>query len=153
MNPQEVFCPNMDCPARGQKGKGNIGVQSQQEKRYVCHECGKTFSARKGSMLYRLHTDASTVMLVITLLVYGCPVQAIVKAFGIDERTVRNWWKRAGKHCEGVHEAQVGSRQMDLGQVQADEIKAKTQHGSFWMAMAMMVETRLWLGGGGQRAA
>lgn len=147
MNPQEIFCLNLDCPARGQKGKGNIGVQSQQDKRYICQECGKTFSARKGSIFYRLHTEPKTVLLVIALLVYGCPLQAIVKAFGFDERTVRNWWQRAGRHCEGVHAAQVGSRQMDLGQVQADEIKGKTQQGSFWMALAIMVPTRLWLGG------
>ncbi len=147
MNPPEVFCPNLACHARGQKGKGNIGIQSQQEKRYICHECGKTFCARKGSIFYRLHTDAQTVLLVIALLVYGCPLQAIVKAFGFDERTVRNWWQRAGRHCEGVHAAQVGSHPMDLGQVQADEIKSKTQQGSFWMALAMMVPTRLWLGG------
>ena len=31
--------------------------------------------------------------------------------------------------------------------VQADEIKAKTQHGPIWVAMAMMVSTGLWLGG------
>jgi transposase-like protein len=147
MNPQEVFCPNLACHARGQKGKGNIGIQSQQDKRYICHECGQTFCARKGSIFYRLHTDAQTVLLVIALLVYGCPLQAIVKAFGFDERTVRNWWQRAGRHCEGVHAAQVGSRQWDLGQVQADEIKGKTQQGSFWMALALMVPTRLWLGG------
>jgi hypothetical protein len=36
---------------------------------------------------------------------------------------------------------------LDLGQVQADEIKVKKQRGSAWMAMAMMVSTRLWLGG------
>lgn len=81
-------------------------------------------------------------MLVIALLVYGCPVQAIVKAKGFHERTVCNWWKRAGKHCEGVQAAQVSGRQMDLGQAQADEIKGKTQQGSFWLAMVMMVETR-----------
>ena len=37
MNPENVFCPNLDCPARGQ----------------------------------------------------------VVKAFGFDERTVKNWWQRA----------------------------------------------------------
>jgi hypothetical protein len=36
---------------------------------------------------------------------------------------------------------------LDLGQVQADEIKVKTQGGSMWMGMALMVRTRLWLGG------
>jgi hypothetical protein len=34
-----------------------------------------------------------------------------------------------------------------LQQVQADEIKVKVQGGSIWMALAMMVPTRLWLGG------
>jgi hypothetical protein len=29
---------------------------------------------------------------VVTLLAHGCPVQAIVAAFGFDERTVADWW-------------------------------------------------------------
>ena len=76
---------------------------------------------------------------------YGCPVQAIVQAFEIDERTVRNWWRRAGLHCQAFHECMLDQNKLELGQVQADEIKAKTQKGSIWMAMAMMVSTRLWL--------
>lgn len=147
MNPHRVFCLNLDCPARGQLGKGNIGVQSQQEKRYICHECGQTFSATKGIIFYWLHTDPQTVLQVIALLVYGCPLQAIVKAFGFDERTVKGWWQRAGRHCQAVHAERVGGRPLDLGQVQADEIKAKTQRGSLWIALAMMVSTRLWLDG------
>jgi hypothetical protein len=35
----------------------------------------------------------------------------------------------------------------DLGQVQADELRVKKQGGIVWMALAMMVQTRLWLGG------
>jgi IS1 family transposase len=37
----------------------------------------------------------------------------------------------------------------DLGHVQADEVRIKTQCGILWMAMAMamVVDTRLWLGG------
>jgi transposase-like protein len=34
-----------------------------------------------------------------------------------------------------------------LEQVQADEIKAKTQKGTLWMAFAVWVSTRLWMGG------
>src|SRR5258708_31820812 len=36
---------------------------------------------------------------------------------------------------------------MDLQQVQADEIRVKTERGVCWMAVAIMVSTRLWLGG------
>jgi transposase-like protein len=147
MNPQNVFCPNIDCPARGQQDKGNISIHSQADRRYKCAECGATFSATKGSLFYRLKTDSITVMLVLTLMAYGCPRKAIVKAFGFDERTIKKWWLRAGEHCEAIHEQIVGQSQLDLEHVQADEIKAKTQGGSVWMAFAMMVSTRLWLGG------
>jgi transposase-like protein len=147
MNPHTVFCPNLSCPARGQQGKGNVGVHSEIEHRYICHECDATFSATKGTIFYRLRTDAVTVMLVITLMAYGCPVPAIVKAFGFDERTVKSWWQRAGVHCQAVHEEMVEQQQLDLKQVQADEIKVKMQGRSVWMALAMMVDTRLWLTG------
>ncbi len=41
----------------------------------------------------------------------------------------------------------MGQSQLELQQVQADEIKVKAQGMSFWMALAMMVPSRLWLGG------
>jgi transposase-like protein len=147
MNPQELFCPNMDCPARGQKGKGNIQIHSQKDKRCVCKVCEQTFAVTTGTIFYRLRHAPELVMQVITLLAYGCPVQAIVKAFGLDERTVGNWHRRAGQHCQQVHEHLVERSQHDLKQVQADEIKVKTQRGTFWMALAIWVPTRLWMGG------
>jgi transposase-like protein len=147
MNPQEIFCPNMLCPARGQTGKGNIHVHSQKEKRFICDVCRETFTTSKGTIFYRLRHDPKIVMCVIILLAYGCPLQAIVKAFDLDERTVRNWHERAGKHCQQVHEKMVEQSQQDLQQVQADEIKVKSIMGCYWMALAMAVPTRLWLGG------
>ncbi len=147
MNPHEVFCPNMECPARGQIGKGNIHVHSQKDKRFLCEVCQETFTTSKGTIFYRLRHDPKTVLCVIILLAYGCPVQAIVKAFGLDERTVSDWHERAGKHCQRIHEQMVEKSQQDLQQVQADEIKVKTLFGTYWMALAMAVPTCLWLGG------
>jgi len=85
-------------------------------------------------------------VLVVTLLAHGCPVQAIVAAFGFDERTVAAWWARSGRQGQTVHEYLV-EQPRDLGQVQADELRVKKQGGIVWMALAMMVKTRLWLGG------
>ena len=121
MNPDEIFCPNMECPARGQTGKGNIHVHSQKDKRFICAVCQETFTASKGTIFYRLRHDPKTVLCVMILLAYGCPVQAIVKAFGLDERTVSNWHERAGKHCQSIHEHMVEKSQQDLQQVQADD--------------------------------
>lgn len=147
MNLENIFCPNDDCPARGQIGEGNIHSHSLKEKRCRCTECGKTFAIAKGTPFYRLRTDPQIVIWVIVLLTYGCPLPAIVKAFGLDERTVKNWYQRAGTHCETVHDHVVGQAQLDLKQVQMDEIKAKIYNGYIWIAMAIMVGPRLWLGG------
>src|SRR5215813_5208833 len=123
MDPTTVFCPNRHCPARGQTGRGNIGIHSQKEQRFICHECHKTFSATTGTVFYRLRTAAETVSLVVMLLAHGCPVQAIVAAFGFDERTIEAWWARSGRQGQMVHEYLV-EQPRDLGQVQADELCA-----------------------------
>lgn len=146
MNPQSQFCPNSACPARGQVGQDNIVVHSRKGQRYTCKQCGKTFSARTGTAVYRVHKPLAMVVQVLTLLAYGCPVQAIVMAFGLDERTVSSWHQRAGQHGERMHEYLVQVPR-DLGQVQADELRVKTQRGIVWVAMALQVSTRLWLGG------
>jgi transposase-like protein len=146
MDPTTVFCPNGHCPARGQTGQGNIGIHSRKEQRFICHECHKTVSATTGTVFYRLRTAAETVVLIVTLLAHGCPVQAIVAAFGFDERTIADWWARSGRRGQAVH-AYLVEQPRDLGQVQADELRVKKQGSIVWMAMAMMVQTRLWLGG------
>ena len=145
MDPQSVFCPNLDCPARGHVGKGNIGIHSRKERRYICHLCHKTFSATKDTPFYRLRQTEAQVTLVVTLLAHGCPPQAIVAAFGLDERTVWDWQQRAGQHCEAVQQHLV-EQPRDLGHVQVDELRVKQQGQIVWVAMAVQVATRLWLG-------
>jgi hypothetical protein len=130
----------------GQMGQGTIGIHSRKDRRFICTQCCQTFSATKGTVFYRLRTSADTVVLVVTWLAPGCPVQAIVAAFGVDERPVADWWARSGHQSQAVHEYLV-EQPRDLGQVQADELRLKKQGGIVWMALAMMVKTRLWLGG------
>jgi transposase-like protein len=147
MNPQTQFCHNQDCPARGQVGQGNIRVHSRAKQRYQCTTCCQSFAATKGTPFYRLRTAAEVVTVVLTLLSHGCPIQAIVAAFGLDERTVAAWLTRAGQHCQQVHQHVVQQAQVDLQHVQADELWVKLVGRRVWMAMAMAVPSRLWLGG------
>jgi hypothetical protein len=97
MNASQVFCPNS-----------------------TCKTCGKTSSVYAGTMFEGLRKPKTLIVIVVTLLAYGCPIQAIVQAFGLDERTVASWRDRAGKHCQQVHQAVVHQGQLDLVQVQAD---------------------------------
>ncbi len=136
----------MACPARGQLGEGNIRIHSRKPARYRCTVCHTTFSHRAGTIFFRRRTDEQTITQVVTLVSHGCPVPAIEAAFDVQAQTVREWVDAAGTHAEAVHHAEV-VQPRDLVQVQADEIHVKTQAGVLWMAMAMMVSTRLWLGG------
>jgi len=75
-------------------------------------------------MMEGLRKPTELIVIVITLLTYGCPIQAIVHAFGLDEQAA-----------------------LDLVHVQADEMRVKGRRMTAWMGLAMMVSTRLWLAG------
>lgn len=147
MNSQRVFCPNPACPATGRTGAGNINIHDRQKRRYRCTVCRKAFSERKGTAFYRLRKPPELVVTVLTLLAYGCPLVAIVQAFGLAEQTIQTWLARAGQHCEQVHAALV-EQPRELGEVQCDEIRVKVRHQVVaWLALALQPATRLWLGG------
>lgn len=142
MRPELAVCPNSACGA-----SDHIGVHSLRERRYKCHTCGKTFAETCGSPFYGLKRPLRMVLLVLALLAGGCPVPAIVFAFGLDERTVADWQRKAGRHAKAVQEQVVCQGQVDLGQVQADELYVKTQGGTLWMATALSVFSRLFVWG------
>jgi transposase-like protein len=146
MRSPDVFCPNMDCPARGQTGQGNIRGHGKTRPRFKCQVCNKTFSARAGTPFFRRRTDETVITQVVTLVGHGCPIPAIEAAFDLQAQTVREWVEASGQQCERLHHDQV-VQPRDLMHVQADEIRLKTQAGVLWMALALMVTTRLWLGG------
>ncbi len=147
MNPQEQVCHNPQCWVYGRVGAGQIVIHSRKERRYRCKRCGTTFSATTGTALYRIHHPHALVVIVVTLLAYGCPVQAIVAAFALDERTVADWQRRAGRQSQRVHQHLVQAGAVTLGQVQADELRVRIVGGIAWLAMSISVTSRLWLGG------
>lgn len=147
MNPETQFCHNLDCPARGQVGQGTITIHSRKQARYRCRTCRKTFAATTGTPFFGLKVALDVVTLVMVLLSHGCPVQAIVAAFGLDERTVANWLVRSGQHTQRVHQHLLAQQPLELGHVQADELWVKLVGRKLWQAMAIAVPSRLWLGG------
>src|SRR6185437_9020222 len=120
MDPRDPFCPNPRCPARGQTARGNIHVHSYPQRRDRCTTCRKTFAATTGTPSYRLHTDPAVFVRVITPPAHGCPAQAVVAAFGLDERTVAAWQDKAGHHARAVHHHFLNASVADLQHVQAD---------------------------------
>lgn len=146
MDPQSQFCPNLQCAMRGVVGGEHLRIHSRKDNRYRCRSCGRTFSGRSNTAFYRLRYPEAQVEQVITLLGYGCPLVAIVMAFGLDERTVLGWSKRAAKASMGVQQHYV-QRLRAIHEVQCDEMRVRIQAGIVWMALAMESKTRLWLAG------
>ena len=141
LDPKLMTCPNCSKEER-------IGVHSHQERRCICHACGVTFAETKGTIFFYLHYPIWVVVLVLTLLAYGCPPAAIVAAFFLDERTVAAWHNKAGKHGKRVQDEVVCNGEVELGQVQADELCVNVQGSKkVWVATAMSVFSRLFLWG------
>jgi transposase-like protein len=147
VDPTQAFCHNPDCAASGKVDQGNIKVHCHKTRRFRCTTCRKTFAATTGTPFYRLHKETGLFVCVITLLTHGCPPQAIVAAYGLDERTAADWYDKSGQHSHRVHHHFLETQPLDLQHVQADELYAKRVGGRSWMAMALAVPSRLWLGG------
>ena len=146
MDPTTTFCPNRHCPARGQTGQGNIGIHSQKEQRFICHECHKTFSAtQRHRLLSAAHLGRDRGHRRDLARPWVSPASdcgGVWLRRADDSGLVGTLWRQG----QAVHEYLV-EQPRDLGQVQADELRVKKQGGIVWMALAMMVTTRLWLGG------
>jgi transposase-like protein len=147
MDPSQQFCPNFYCAHRGKPGLGNIKAHSRKDRRFRCLTCGRTFAATRNTPFYRRHKPLELVTAVLTLLTHGCPLQAIVAAFALDERTVADWQQKAGQHAHRFHQLHVQQGQVDARHVQADELYVKMVGRRLWLALALAVPTRLWLGG------
>ena len=145
MDPTTTFCPNLACPARGQTGQGNIGIHSRKDRRFICRSVARPLPQRRDRLLPPAHCGrpCGADHHVACSWLSGA---SHCGGLGFDERTVAAWRARAGRQGQAVQEHLV-EQPRDLGQVQADEIRVKRQGGIVWMALAMMVSTRLWLAG------
>lgn len=141
----QLLCPTPDCPGNG--AAGEIVVHSRRERRFKCRRCGHTFAATTGTPFYRVHHATEVMVIVLALLAHGCPVQAIVFAYGLHEDTVRTWLLRGGAHAQQVHQHLIQAGRVDEVHVQADELWVKLRRGRVWQALSLAVSSRLWLAG------
>ena len=107
IDPPTTFRPNIDCPARGQLGDGNIRIHRHQRQRYRCMVCKHTCSSRRGTICFRRRTDDQRITQVVPLVSHGCPMPAIEVAFERHAQTVREWSEAAGALAEAVHRSIV----------------------------------------------
>ena len=147
MHPQTPCGHHPQCPARGQGGPRNLRVHSPAAQRYRWSTCGQTFAATTDTPCSRWRPAAEVVTLVLTLLRHGCPTQALVAACGVEARPVAAWLTRAGQHGERVHQHVVQPGGVDVPPVHADAWWVTRVGRRGWLALALAVPSRRWLGG------
>lgn len=118
------FCPNPACPDYGKlkpdkpnikkSGKTNAGVQ-----RYQCKTCGKTFTATKGTLLFRKRTSAEQILETLAMLAEGSRISSLSRAKGIKEDTILQWLREAAEHAEAVSDVLMADFKIKRAQIDA----------------------------------
>jgi transposase-like protein len=98
------FCPNQSCRTHGKKGLGNIVLSHtygrDQRKLLKCKSCNFTFSERRSTFFFGLHTQESKIREVILHLLEGMSFREAAHASDLDKDTVQRIWKRFVQYCE-----------------------------------------------------
>jgi hypothetical protein len=104
LNLDDFFCPNEECGDHGKRGLGNIVIYDRygrnRRKLLKCKTCNSTFSERRTTFFFGLHTQESTIREVIRHLLEGMSFREAAIASGLDKDTVQRIWKRFLINCE-----------------------------------------------------
>jgi IS1 family transposase/transposase-like protein len=144
------FCSNPNCdyyritdePIHALVANGKHGTQEAIQD-LKCQACGKKFSTRRNTILYRLKTHSTLVEKILWLLVLGVDASALEEVFGVREITIRTWLCRSGMQGKKLHERFMA--ELELVHVQLDELWANVKDGSqdMWLWTASDVKSKL----------
>ena len=147
---QGYFCPNQSCEYFGITeaeihalvGYGTHGSQEAIQD-FKCQACGKKFTARRNTILYRLKSHSGVIEKILWLLAFGVDSLALEEVFGVREITILIWLCRSGLQGKKLHERFLA--ELELVHVQLDELWANVKNGSqdMWLWVATDVKTKL----------
>jgi transposase-like protein len=121
---------------------GKRGVNGDIQ-RWLCRACGHSYSARRGTLLWRLKTPAQTVQLAIHLLCLGLDRSSVAQVVGVDADTVALWLERSGAHAARMHQHFL--RNLTPSVLQLDELQAVLRGvlKRVWVWLAIDPSTKL----------
>lgn len=143
-------CPNPDCEyfriidesIHALVGYGSHGKQ-EHIRDLKCQACGKKFTSRKNTVLYRLKTHSELVEKVLWLLALGVDASALEEVFSVREITIRTWLCRSGMQGKKLHERFI--LELELIHVQLDELWANVKHSTqeMWVWVVSDATTKI----------
>jgi len=109
----------------------------------MCQACGKKFTVRRDTVLYRLKSLSEKVALSLALLAEGMDVSALERVTGIREGTLRTWLTRAGLRAGKLHTRFF--HELIYGHIQLDELWANFDHQGkeMWLWVATEAKSKI----------
>ncbi len=144
------FCPNKSCEYYGITEEAILalvgyGTHGTQEviRDFKCQACGKKFTARRNTILYRLKSHSGLIEKILWLLALGVDASALEEVFGVRDITIRTWLCRSGMQSKKLHERYL--TELKLVHVQLDELWAnvKDRGQDMWLWIASDAMTKL----------
>jgi transposase-like protein len=101
-----LCCQNTNCPDHQKFGKNNLKVETrygkQGERRLLlCRTCGKRFSERKGTLLFKAQLPDEKIDLLTSYLGNGKGVREIARLVGVNRNTVVRYARLLGRSPSG----------------------------------------------------
>jgi len=119
-----LACPNLDCPAYGQRGASNLRLhgwsgRGRRIRCLHCATCGTDFSERANTPLFGLRSAEDTLVAIARHLAEGTGCRATARLCGVSLNTVLRFTNRFGRHAKLFHDRSV--RGIHPKQIQPDE--------------------------------
>ena len=89
-NPKCIYYHVMDECIHALVGYGSHGKHERIQD-LMCQACGKKFTVRRDTILYRLKSHSEKVAQVLALMAEGVDVSTLERVLGIGEGTLRTW--------------------------------------------------------------
>lgn len=137
---EESFCPNNRCGYYGIIDEGThalVGYGTHGNRETIqdikCQACGKKFTVRRNTILYRLKSHSDLVEKILWLLALGIEVSALGQVFGVREIIICTWLCRSGIQGNKLHERFMA--EFVLVHVQLDELwtNVKDRGQDMWL--------------------
>lgn len=136
LNPGCAYFLETDAAKHALISDGKRGAEHDIQ-HWRCAACGHTFTARRGTALFRLKSSARLVDIGLHLLCRGMSIQDVAEVIRVDAGTVASWLERGGAHAQRLH-AQYATHQRP-NVLQLDEllgnVRAVVKRAWVWLAI------------------
>ena len=131
---KNFFCWNKKCETYGIRGAGNIRVKHWYGKNndirlLQCHDCGKRFSERCGTLFFDLRLPKEKTLSVIEHITEGVGVRKTSRLTTVNRNTVSRLTKLEGEHSQKLHDELVALSPPDRRNTVRREVGLRVQEG------------------------